>query len=155
LLHILSIETRAATSAVRFFGEKTAGISMLAEVVIKVEDPMMRLSSEQVSVLLAANPTLAEHACRQQGIGRFGDKIHNASLPHIVEHLAIDYLVNELGQPVTGNTVWHDRSANIMLIRLGFAGIEQEDGRLLVKSQTEVAVFEAVAELENLIQNKQ
>ncbi|MCL1879498.1 MAG: hypothetical protein FWF71_02600 [Actinomycetia bacterium] len=73
--------------------------------------------------LLSRFPHLADHACRQCGYGRFGDKIIGASLPHLCEHLAIDLLVSEqlaVGsrQLVAGNTVWLDKGQRLAKVRL-------------------------------------
>jgi hypothetical protein len=92
--------------------------AIFLEALVVVENPDLRLSSKQCQTLLANHPTLGEHACRQQGLGRFADKIATASLPHIVEHLAIDSLVQTHHQPIAGNTIWQQRAANKMMIRL-------------------------------------
>jgi len=75
--------------------------------------------------LLALLPTLAEHACASGGVGRFGEKLEGALLPHVVEHVAIDLLVREQDgatpvQGFAGNTVWFDRDRGIMRVRVSF-----------------------------------
>ena len=112
----------------------------LLEAVISVRDSRLRLSPEQIDKLLLAHPTLAEHACRQQGVGLFGDKIASASLPHLVEHLAIDKLVAAHGQAIAGTTTWQRRTA---LVRLRLPA------NLL--SAAEAALRDAVAEINTLI----
>jgi hypothetical protein len=91
--------------------------------------------------LLALRPTLSEHACKQGGIGRFGDKIVGSTLPHLIEHLTIDLLVEQALAdtsmdhnaensrrattqriaPVSGNTKWLDKDAGIMRVTISSA----------------------------------
>lgn len=62
----------------------------------------------------AARPTLAEHACT-------GDDDEPMTLPHLVEHLAIDLIVERRGggdEPVAGYTVWLDRRHGLARITL-------------------------------------
>ncbi len=58
-----------------------------------VTPPNARVSEQMALVILSERKTLSEHACKQAGIGRFKDKIIGTTLPHLVEHLAIDLLV--------------------------------------------------------------
>jgi hypothetical protein len=107
LLKLISIETRTANDAVLFL-----------EAHVYVEKPALRLTEHQAKQLLSAHPQLAEHACRQLGVGRFGDKILAASLPHVLEHLAIDVLVGALSTQVAGTTKWLNRAEGLALVRL-------------------------------------
>ena len=65
---------------------------------VSVSPLNLRVSDELAATLLAMRPTLAEHTCKQQGFGYFGDKLVGSTLPHLVEHLAIDLLVEESRQ---------------------------------------------------------
>jgi len=69
-----------------------------------VSPKTLRVSAALAAALLAMRPTLAEHTCKQQGFGYFGDKIVGTTLPHLVEHLAIDLLVEENRQKTEGKT---------------------------------------------------
>lgn len=71
-----------------------------------------------VSATLAARPSLAEHSCTDDegscGIGG------PTTMPHLLEHLAIDFLVQLCGDgfPHAGYTVWLDRKRAIARITL-------------------------------------
>jgi hypothetical protein len=121
LLKLISIETRTANDAVLFI-----------EAHVYVEKPALRLTEHQAKQLLSAHPQLAEHACRQLGVGRFGDKILAASLPHVLEHLAIDMLVGALSTQVTGTTKWLNRAEGMALVRLRIPATKSTNQELLV-----------------------
>jgi hypothetical protein len=92
--------------------------------------------------LLKLLPTIVEHACVSGGVGRFGEKLEGALLPHIVEHVAIDLLVRgqkdsptlcrppcapsvPTGVPApatafAGNTSWLDKDRGIMRVRVSY-----------------------------------
>ena len=74
-------------------------------------DTRRRIKATEAADFLRIRPTLAEHACRQKGLGLFADKIVGCSLPHLLEHLSIDYLVQRCGCQVAGNT----RATQILL----------------------------------------
>jgi len=77
------------------------------------------LSPAQIHQLLQARPTLAAHSCRQQGLGQFGEKIAQASLPHLLEHLIIDRLVTKSnGTLVAGVTRWQNQPQGRAQVRL-------------------------------------
>jgi len=71
---------------------------------VSVSPQNLRVSEDLAVVLLAMRPTLAEHTCKQQGFGYFGDKLVGTTLPHLVEHLAIDLLVEENTQKAERET---------------------------------------------------
>jgi hypothetical protein len=129
-LKIISIQARTASSAVLF-----------VEAVILVDKPRRRLTEGQAASLLASHPTLAEHACRQHGVGRFGERLAEASLPHLAEHLAIDLLVAKAGQQVSGAT-----TATLVRLRLT-DGLATDAGA----AAAEAALRAAVAELNALL----
>jgi hypothetical protein len=103
--------------------------------------------------LLTLRPTLSEHACKQDGIGRFGDKIVGSTLPHLIEHLAIDLLVEQaladtsMGHsaenpngvatqriaPVFGNTKWLDKDAGTMQVTISST---TQDAELVARALT-------------------
>lgn len=77
-----------------------------------------------VELLVGVRPTLAEHACTSDDIdGGEGPKGHSMTLPHLVEHLAIDLLVERRdpageGGPIAGYTVWLDRRRGLARVTL-------------------------------------
>jgi hypothetical protein len=86
--------------------------------IIRVTPPSLRVDEKLAAAILALHPTLAQHACKQQGFGRFGDKLSGTTLPHLVEHLAIDLLVDATHHPHAGTTTWLDREQGLMRVRV-------------------------------------
>jgi hypothetical protein len=80
----------------------------------------LRVDETLARIVLVLRPTLAQHACKQRGFGCFGDKLIGTTLPHLVEHLTIDLLVEEHGAafPVAGTTHWLDKEHGIMRVRI-------------------------------------
>jgi len=80
----------------------------------------LRVGADQARAILAQRPTLAQHACKQQGLGLFGNKLVGTTLPHLVEHLAIDLLVEQQANPapIAGNTTWLDKQRGLMRVRV-------------------------------------
>ncbi|MDR0350563.1 MAG: hypothetical protein LBH64_03315 [Coriobacteriales bacterium] len=95
-----------------------------AAAIIRVEPPEARVDERLAKAALACRPSLAQHSCKHQGFGYFGDKLLGTSLPHLVEHVAIDLLVEAARAskaarlPVAGNTSWLDRGRGLMRVRL-------------------------------------
>jgi hypothetical protein len=86
---------------------------------LRVAPPHLRVSGQLAAAVLACRPTLAQHTCKQQGIGRFADKLVGTSLPHLAEHVAIDLLVEESPScPQAGTTTWLNREQGRMMVRL-------------------------------------
>ncbi|MDR2106297.1 MAG: hypothetical protein LBP24_02695 [Coriobacteriales bacterium] len=72
---------------------------------VRVAPPGLRVSPQLAAEVLALRPTLARHTCKQRGFGLFADKLVGTTLPHLVEHLAIDLLVERMqGGGTTGTT---------------------------------------------------
>ncbi|MCL2136549.1 MAG: hypothetical protein FWH40_03370 [Coriobacteriia bacterium] len=69
--------------------------------------------------LIKKHPSIIKHACRQAGKGLFGEKIKQARLPHVLEHLIIDLFVQDRAKQYAGNTAWSDRKVGIATIRIG------------------------------------
>jgi hypothetical protein len=61
--------------------------------VIRIASHNQQVDERLAAAILALHPHLVEHVCKQRGYGRFGDKLVGATLPHLVEHVAIDLLV--------------------------------------------------------------
>jgi hypothetical protein len=55
----------------------------------------LRVDEALATAALSLRPTLANHTCKQRGFGYFGDKLPGTTLPHLIEHIAIDLLVAE------------------------------------------------------------
>lgn len=86
---------------------------------IEIVGPHLRATPSLVASLLRSYPTLAQHACYSRGSGLFGDKITAALLPHVLEHLAIELLVQaHPGHVFAGNTAWLNREHRTMRVRL-------------------------------------
>ncbi|MDR3315214.1 MAG: hypothetical protein LBS98_01815 [Coriobacteriales bacterium] len=85
---------------------------------VSVEPTHARVSAALAAAALEHLPTLAEHACKGHGIGYFGEKIVGTTLPHLVEHIAIDLLVQQEAGSVAGNTTWEDLERESMRVRL-------------------------------------
>ena len=85
-------------------------------------------SSELLEAIRAARPTLAEHVCTADDTGNL------TTLPHLVEHIAIDLLVERRGEgdePVAGYTVWLDRRAGLARVTLSSTDDEATGGAML------------------------
>ena len=168
-MQVVSTKIRTANSAVRFhsrLGSKNFGLvaakelidetvistdeSHIVECVIYLCKPDLRLTPVQITTLLQTHPRLVEHACRQQGVGRFGDKIQAASLPHIVEHLTIDMIVASFGFQVAGNTTWQDRPKGLAKIMLVLPGSPKQDF-VSIQDYYQKLIEEAVIELNKLL----
>jgi hypothetical protein len=95
--------------------------------------------------VLILRPTLAEHACKLNGIGRFADKLVGSTFAHLAEHLAIDFLVEQAQKtgafttPVSGYTRWLDKHLGTMSITISSA------------TESAEAVFEAIAQAVALV----
>jgi hypothetical protein len=96
--------------------------------------------------MLTMRPALAHHVCQQRGFGPFGDKLLGTTLPHLVEHLSIDYLVEETNGllPIAGTTSWLDREQGLMQVRISCAP-EKVD-------MTVAAIIRAVTLLNSLLE---
>jgi hypothetical protein len=125
----------ATTSNVK--RQKTEALSLVSlnstdssvHAVVRVTPPNLRVDKRIAEVIRAYRPTLAQHTCKQQGFGFFGDKLLGTTLPHLVEHLAIDFLVederlrgNRPPRPYAGMTTWLSREQGLMKIRLSHGG---------------------------------
>jgi hypothetical protein len=74
-------------------------------VVVSVAEPGARVSENIAAKALEKRPKLPCHSCRSGELVTFGDNIVGASLPHLMEHIAIDLLVEAYpGQAFAGNT---------------------------------------------------
>jgi len=115
ILALQSVESQAVGSAACSF--------LTRSFVIASNQPGLLVDATFAEELLGMFPNLGEHACKQNGIGFYQDKIIGSSLPHLIEHLAIDQMVSKQrlagnSQAIAGFTKWIDHSKGLALVRL-------------------------------------
>ena len=87
-----------------------------------------RVSSRVLmSALLQAHPQLAEHACKNERGTTFGAVMNRTPLIHVLEHVAIDCMVQNESVKTTssdtlfvGNSRWLDPAQGLGQVELGF-----------------------------------
>lgn len=101
-------------------------------ILVRVPDgPPAHLSLDARDHLLAARPALARHTCLNAEGKPFGAILHRTSLPHVLEHLLIDFQVelsqgrgsgSAVGAPLTfvGTTEWLDERKGLARIEVNF-----------------------------------
>lgn len=99
-----------------------------------VRPPDARVDERLAETILALRPTLGEHACKLNGIGRFSDKITGTTLPHLLEHVTIDILVERAllatdGSaggitPISGNTRRYDSDSAVMIVTISSTNLD-------------------------------
>jgi hypothetical protein len=92
---------------------------------VRVPDPRHRtVGTALAQRCLAAYPSLARHACINGETDTFGPVIATTSLPHLIEHLAIDIETHDAGNaPNTtfvGATTWTDKAQGTAMVELSF-----------------------------------
>jgi len=109
------------------------------------------VSQTLASSLITLRPQIVHHACRSGGTKLFGDSIVGALLPHAVEHIAIDLLVELFSHPTplmfAGATTWLDHDAARMRVRVGCTN----DSPPKYFAATEAALIEAVHLINRLL----
>ena len=86
------------------------------------------VSPQLLDAITAVRPTLVEHACTADDTGT------PMTLPHLIEHIAIDLLVERRGggnEPVAGYTAWLDRRGGLARITLSSTDGEATRGAML------------------------
>ena len=80
-----------------------------------------------ISALLQAHPKLAEHACKNERGTTFGAVMNRTPLIHVLEHVAIDCMVQKESAKTTssdtlfvGNSRWLDPVQGLGRVELGF-----------------------------------
>ena len=80
-----------------------------------------------ISALLQAHPQLAEHACKNERGTTFGAVMNRTPLIHVLEHVAIDCMVQKESAKTTssdtlfvGNSRWLDPVQGLGRVELGF-----------------------------------
>lgn len=114
-----------------------------------IQGVQLTASPDLAAALLKIRPNLAHHACKSAGTGNFKDRLVGALLPHVVEHVAIDLLVEltDATQTFAGATTWLDRETNTMCVRVGCTSDEPS----LYFGATEKALEQAVHLLNRLL----
>lgn len=92
---------------------------------VVVADPRLRYTTpELVERVMGDHPSLARHACVNAEGPRFADVMDHTSLPHLLEHVAIDMQTRRARTDdaiFVGTTEWIDESAGQARIQLSFA----------------------------------
>ena len=87
-------------------------------------DPGKRWTTpELANALLTAHPTLAMHSCLNDKGTCFGDVITHTSIPHLLEHLTIDFMAHAQGFPddvFAGWTQWEDEDRGSAQVQIAF-----------------------------------
>lgn len=89
-----------------------------------IPDPRFRYSSVNLSILVkAAYPDIVRHACINEVSNRFADVIETTSVPHMLEHLAIDEQIHAsaTAERLVGTTEWTCEQKGQATIQLAFA----------------------------------
>jgi len=91
---------------------------------IQIVGTVRTVSSGLAERLIALRPQIVAHACKSATSGYFGERLVGALLPHALEHLAIDLLVERFSltpssQAFAGATTWLDRTHGCMCVRIG------------------------------------
>ena len=121
---------------------------------IKQHTKTYTVSVELAASLVSLRPQIVHHACHSGKTGCFGDCILGALLPHAVEHIAIDLLVERFADPdshtsqtFAGATTWLERDAARMRVRVGCTS----DNPVLYFTATETALIDAVHLINRLL----
>ena len=72
------------------------------------------------TAICEAFPTLPHHACVNSQGTTLGDCLGRTSLPHVLEHLVIDYQVSYDDEMFVGTTEWLDRNAGTARIEVSY-----------------------------------
>lgn len=95
---------------------------------VRLSSACPRVSSRVLmSALLQAHPQLAEHACKNERGTTFGAVMNRTPLIHVLEHVAIDCMVQNESAKTTssdtlfvGNSRWLDPVQGLGRVELGF-----------------------------------
>jgi hypothetical protein len=87
---------------------------------IAIRASELTVTPELAARLLERYPSLALHACKSRaGASTFGERLTGALLPHALEHLTIELLVQaHPGCLFAGNTRWLEREERTMRVRI-------------------------------------
>ncbi len=80
-----------------------------------------------MNILQKQHPALPKHVCKNKHGVLFGEVMNGTSLIHVLEHVAIDCMVQEMlkqkicsDKLIMGNSQWLDRNAGTGRLELGF-----------------------------------
>lgn len=89
--------------------------------------PSIKFSDANIKNLLIKNrPTLVSHKCKNKNSQAFVDVLAQTSMPHILEHLIIDYQIeyanksNIFGITLLGSSEWLDKSFGLAKIEFQY-----------------------------------
>ncbi len=91
---------------------------------ITIRDPVYRQVWDKLAQsVLERHPDLLIHACVNAESNRFSTVLRKTSVPHLLEHLAIDIQAHESerGSVFVGSTEWIDELRGRALIQLSFS----------------------------------
>lgn len=87
------------------------------------EGPGARLSAEAAVQLARARPTLVRHSCLNAEGAPFGDILDRTSLPHVLEHLIIDFqaeMNDRSAKTFVGTTEWLNEREGLARVEVNF-----------------------------------
>lgn len=89
------------------------------------EGPAACLGDAAAARLLQARPTLAAHTCLNAEGAPFGAILARTSLPHVLEHLVIDFQVQDPGSDgaatYVGTTEWLSEREGLARVAVNFS----------------------------------
>ena len=91
---------------------------------VRIEDPKARyVDPALIQRARAAFPSLMHHTCVNEEGPTFGAVMDSTSVPHLIEHIAIDLQTRMATEPdatFVGTTEWLDERAGLACIELSF-----------------------------------
>lgn len=112
---------------------------------VRVADARLRRTTPEIAArALRARPDLARHACVNPKGRFFGDVIDDTPMPHLLEHLVIDCLVEQSpdeGATYVGTSRWTDARAGRARIEVSL----KDDLAVLRAFNRAVALLEEIA----------
>lgn len=91
---------------------------------VRIVDPKRRyVAPDLVQCAIGAFPSLPHHTCVNEVGPTFAAVMDETSVPHLIEHIAIDLQTRAAADPETmfvGTTEWLDEDAGLARIELSF-----------------------------------
>ena len=91
---------------------------------VRIDNPAMRtVTLELAETALRTFPSLPYHACVNEAGSTFSAVMRTTSVPHLIEHIAIDIQTHAADDPCAsfvGTTEWLDEDAGRARIELSF-----------------------------------
>jgi hypothetical protein len=91
---------------------------------VAIPDPRFRYGNHKLgAVVRRAFPSIKAHSCVNGESDMFDPVLDTTSVPHVLEHIAIDIQIHETkkAEQLVGATEWLDEDAGIAIIQLSFA----------------------------------